>query len=89
MEETPESAMQFPCSFPIKAMGLYSNDFDMLIVGIIRKHAPDLSEGAVTTRSSRTGKYVSVTVTINATSRMQLDAIYSELSAHERVVMAL
>jgi putative lipoic acid-binding regulatory protein len=81
--------MEFPCSFPIKAMGLGNDDFDILVVGIVRKHAPDLAEGAVTTRFSRGGKYVAVTVTIMAKCQAQLDAIYTDLSRHERVVMAL
>ena len=84
-----ESAFKFPCIFPIKAMGLAEDDFDLLVVGIIRKHAPDFGEGAVQTRTSRGGKYLSVTVTIEAISQAQLDAIYLELSSHERVVMAL
>jgi putative lipoic acid-binding regulatory protein len=84
-----DSLLKFPCSFPIKAMGFAADDFDLLVVGIIRKHAPDLGEGAVQTRTSREGKYLSVTVTIEAVSQEQLDAIYSELSSHERVMMAL
>lgn len=82
------SLMEFPCSFPIKAMGIAIDDFDMLVVEIIRKHYPDVTEGAVKTRPSREGKYLSVTVTINAQSREQLDNIYLELTAHERVLMA-
>jgi hypothetical protein len=83
-----ESLMEFPCSFPIKAMGKAVDNFDLLIVEIVRKHHPDLTEGAVKSRPSREGKYVSVTVTINAQSREQLDNIYLDLTAHERVLMA-
>lgn len=83
-----ESLMEFPCSFPIKAMGRATGDFDMLIIEIVRKHYPDVTEGAVKTRPSREGKYISVTVTINAQSREQLDNIYLDLTAHERVLMA-
>lgn len=70
-------------------MGLAAGDFDALVVTLIRRHAPDLGEGAVRTRLSREGKYMSVTVTIEARSRVQLDDIYRELTAHERVLMAL
>ena len=83
------SLLEFPCDFPIKAMGRSDNDFDALVVEIIRKHCPDLLEGAVKSRLSREGNYVSVTVTIQARSRNQLDDIYMDLSAHERVLMAL
>jgi hypothetical protein len=70
-------------------MGLSERGFDDLVVAIIREHAPDLDEEAVVTRRSKRGKWVSVTVTIEATSRSQLDAIYRALSDHEKVVMAL
>jgi putative lipoic acid-binding regulatory protein len=84
-----DTLLQFPCQFPIKAMGKAEDDFDALVVEIVRRHAPDLPENAVNTRPSRGGKWLAVTVTIIATSKPQLDAIYRELSAHERVVMAL
>lgn len=82
------SLLSFPCDFPIKVMGHTADDFDALVVGLVRKHSPDLLEGAVRTRLSRQGKFISITVTVQAQSRAQLDAIYMELTAHERVLMA-
>lgn len=70
-------------------MGEATFGFDALIVGIVRQHVPDLNEGAVSVRESRGGKYLSVTVTIRATSKAQLDEIYMALSSHERVLMVL
>ncbi|MFQ5659522.1 MAG: YbeD family protein [Gammaproteobacteria bacterium] len=87
--EINDSIFAFPCDFPIKAMGKAADDFDALIVGIVRKYASDLMEGAVTTRFSQGGRFVSVSVTIRARNRRQLDDIYRELSAHERVLVAL
>ena len=89
MDETEESPLQFPCEFPIKAMGKSDCKLDIIVVEIIRKHVPDLAEGAVHTRDSKEGNYISVTVTINATSRAQLDAIYQDLVDCEAVIMAL
>ncbi|MGH8581808.1 MAG: YbeD family protein [Gammaproteobacteria bacterium] len=89
LRDQREDLLSFPCPFAIKAMGIAGEDFDGLVAGIIRRHAPNLGEAAVATRFSRGGKYVSVTVTILAESRAQLDAIYRDLSAHERVYMAL
>jgi len=88
IDHIEESLMEFPCSFPIKAMGKAADDFDSLIVEIVRKHYPDVKEGAIKTRPSREGKYISVTVTIEAQSREQLDNIYLELTANERVLLA-
>ena len=70
-------------------MGKSGCNLDIIVVEIVRKHAPDLGEGAITTRASRNGNYLSVTVTITATSRRQLDAIYQDLVDCEAVIMAL
>lgn len=87
MQQRPDTLLEFPCEFPIKAMGLNSADFDALVVGLIRPHVEDLSEGAVKCKPSVNGKYLSVTVTFAARSREQLDAIYRDLTAHERILM--
>ena len=84
-----DGLFEFPCEFPIKAMGAAEPGFDELVVQIVRRHAPDLAEGAVSTRLSRGGRYLAVTVTVTARSREQLDAIYRALSDHEKVLMAL
>ena len=60
-----------------------------LVVSIISRHVPGLGEGAVQTRSSSGGKYLSVTVTFEAGSKAQLDEIYQSLTDHERVLMSL
>jgi putative lipoic acid-binding regulatory protein len=89
MSEEEDSPLKFPCDFPIKAMGKSDCDLDITVVEIVRRHAPDLSEGAIYTRDSRQGNYISVTVIVPATSRAQLDAIYQELVDHDDVIMAL
>ncbi len=87
--ETPATLLRFPCDFPIKAFGRNRPDFDGLIAEIVRRHAPDLSEGAVSARPSHGGKYTAVTVTIRAESKAQLDAIYQDLTRCSEVLMAL
>jgi len=84
-----ETLLTFPCEFPIKVMGRSSETFETEVVGIVRKHAPDLSEDAVTSRASGKGNYIAVTVIVTATSKEQLDNIYLELNAHEAVMMTL
>jgi len=81
--------MQFPCEIAVKAMGKAGSDFEAIVVGIVRRHAPDLGEGSVSSKPSTRGNYLSVTVRVNAVSRAQMDALYEELSAHEAVAMAL
>jgi putative lipoic acid-binding regulatory protein len=89
MSRSEETLMEFPCSFSIKAMGLAEDDFDALVVSLVRPHVGDINEGAVSSRPSAAGKYLSVTVTFQAESREQLDNIYRSLTGHERVLMAL
>jgi len=84
-----ETLLVFPCQFPIKVMGKTSAELDLVVVEIVRRHAPDLHEGAVTTRPSKDGNYLAVTIVIEATSKQQLDAIYQDLSDHPHVLMAL
>jgi len=89
MTDKKESAIEFPCKFPIKAMGLASFDLALTVFEIVIQHAPDTPRGAVKTRESSNGKYISITVTVNAQSQDQLDAIYQALTDHEHVMMAL
>ena len=60
-----ETLLEFPCQFPIKAIGR-GDDLDRRVYSLIRPHAPDLSEGALTMRPSGKGNYMAVTVTITA-----------------------
>jgi putative lipoic acid-binding regulatory protein len=89
VSDETETLLKFPCDFPIKVMGRMEPGFDSLVVELVRRHAPDLKEGAVSSRPSKGGKWISVTVTLRAESKSQLDAIYLDLTAHEKVVMAL
>ena len=84
-----DSALEFPCEFPIKMMGRDTPEFRATARALVEKHAGAVDDGAVQTASSRNGRFVSVTVTITATSRRQLDEIYQDVTDHEDVLMAL
>jgi uncharacterized protein len=85
----PPSALVFPTDFPIKIMGLNRLEFEPQIVEVIRRHAPDLDMNTLEVRQSRGGNYLSLTVTLRAQSRAQLDAIYLELTRHPLVKVVL
>lgn len=89
MNPDTESALQFPCRFPIKAMGHAERDLVALVGEIAARHDPDFDADAIRSKASTGGRYVSVTITIHATSRAQLDAIYRELTAREEILMVL
>ena len=84
-----ETLLEFPCKFPVKAMGRGEGGFEALITDIVLSHAEMYVGESVTTNLSSTGKYLSVTVTIEALSKAQLDLIYQDLTDCEQVVMAL
>jgi putative lipoic acid-binding regulatory protein len=89
MNEQKQSALQFPCDFPLKVMGRASPCFDAVVMEIVLRHVGAVREGAVSLRASSNGNYLSVTVTVQAESQDQLDNLYRELSGHERVLMVL
>ncbi len=89
LELPEEGLLEFPCAIGIKAMGKANTQFDLHVAALVRKHAPDLSEGAIKTRPSKKGNFVSVTVTVMAQNREQLDNIYRDLTDDEQVLMAL
>jgi hypothetical protein len=84
-----DTLLEFPCQFPIKVMGLAGPDFDTVVVEIVRRHVTDLDDSAVRVKPSREGKYIALTITFEAQSKTQLDGLYMELSAHERILMVL
>ncbi len=83
------SLIDYPCAFPIKIMGHTRAGFAQAILEIVRRHVPDFDGATMEMKSSKHGKYLSITCTVTATSREQLDALYRELCDHPMVVMVL
>jgi len=86
---TEESVIEFPCEFPVKMMGRNSPEFRATARALIEKYTGAIDDSAIQESLSRTERFVSVTVTITATSQQQLDDIYHDVSDHEDVLMAL
>lgn len=87
MSEQP--GLEFPCDFPIKMMGRDSPEFRATARALVEVHAGAVADSAVQAAVSRNGRFVSITVTITATSREQLDDIYRDVSSHDDVLVAL
>jgi putative lipoic acid-binding regulatory protein len=84
-----ESPLVFPTPFPIKVLGRRVDNFAQSIVDVVLAHAPDFDPATLELRLSRAGNYLSVTATINATSREQLDNLYRALTRHPLVKVVL
>ena len=88
-DPAPDALLRFPCDFPVKVMGRATPGFAARVADVVRRHAPDLREDAVSVRDSSAGRYVAVTVVVRARSREQLDAIYRDLTACPDALMCL
>jgi putative lipoic acid-binding regulatory protein len=84
-----QSLIEYPSRFPIKVMGLNADGFVHAMVEIARRFDPGYDAATVELRPSKGDKYLGVTLTINATSREQLDELYRTLSTHPMVKMVL
>ncbi len=79
----------YPCDFPVKILGHTRTGFAQTMLEIVRRHAPDFDGSSMEMKSSKRGKYLSLTCVVRATSREQLDRLYRELCDHPMVVMVL
>jgi hypothetical protein len=89
MLESVAPVLAFPCEFPIKVMGKTQAGYAQAVTEVVRRHAPDFDPATLEMRSSREGNYLSLTFTIRAVSREQLDELYRELCDHPMVTMVL
>lgn len=87
--ETQETLLLFPTDFPLKIMGKRTDEFAQTILDVVARHAPDFDGKTMEMRASARGNYLSLTCTVRATSKRQLDDLYRELSAHPLVKMVL
>ena len=89
MASYKDTLLEFPCDFPIKIMGKTHDEFAQVVLSIVTRHAPDFDAARMEMRASSGGNYLSLTCTIVAQSKPQLDAIYMDLTAHPMVKVAL
>lgn len=85
----PETLLEFPCDFPLKIMGKMEEGFAQTILVVVQKHDPGFDGSRMEMRPSSKGNYLSLTCTIQATSKEQLDDLYRELSSHPLVKVVL
>jgi hypothetical protein len=94
MSESPankltDSLLDYPCEFPLKIFGLQQAGFAQAVMEVVVRHDPGFQPATMEMRASKNARYVSLTCTVQATSREQLDALYRELCDHPSVVMVL
>ncbi len=90
-ETTPDpvSLIIYPCAFPIKVMGRKVDGLVSALTHIAQQFDPMFDASTIELRESKGGNYLGVTLTVNATSRAQLDELYRTLSTHPMVKVVL
>ena len=83
------AGFQFPCEYAVKAMGRNSPTFQTRIVRLVEQHTGPIQPTQVSIKPSRSERYLSITLMIQAQSRKQLDAIYQDLTNDDHVLMRL
>ncbi|OGT42213.1 MAG: hypothetical protein A3F13_02145 [Gammaproteobacteria bacterium RIFCSPHIGHO2_12_FULL_40_19] len=86
---TEESIIQFPCDFTLKIMGKSTGDFEKITVEIVKKYFPTLDTARIQKKFSKDNTYLSLSITVYAESKSQLDAAYQELSRTKEILMVL
>ncbi len=81
--------IEFPCAYPVKVLGRAHDEFEAVILEVVRRHAPGFDSETVSLRGSRKGRFLALTVTITATGPEQLDALHRDLLDTGMVQMVL
>ena len=89
MSDNADTLLEFPCDYDIKTFGRQDTNFTDTVYRLVQAHVPELAESDLSTKQSSGGKYLSVTVSVRAESKAQLDAIYQSLTDSGAVLMSL
>lgn len=93
-DRTPSRELQehlwvFPMDYPIKLIGLASQELNHAVIDILSKHFPDFDTKSLKTQASRTGKYHSITAQLRFEHLEQVHALYADLAACPLIKTAL
>ncbi len=84
-----ETLFEFPCQFPIKVMGLETENLSDIVLAALKAVGVSEADVQLESRKSSEGKYVSVTALFEATSKPQLDTLYESLTQNPAVKIVL
>lgn len=87
MSGTDETLLTFPSDLAVKVFGRNDSGFRDAAISIVEAHYGKAY--TVAEQASKQASYVSLTITVRAESRAQIDALYRDLVSNELVLMAL
>lgn len=88
-KESALDLIEYPSRFPLKVFGNQSDDFEALVLGLIKARCPQAEHIEISRRDSRGGNYQSLTITFTVYDRQQVEDIYRDLHECEQVLMSL
>jgi putative lipoic acid-binding regulatory protein len=89
MAEQEPPKIEFPCEYPIKVLGRSVDTFESVIFDVFERHAPGFDQEMITVKASSKGTFTSITITITATGKEQLEALHQDLMATGLVQMVI
>lgn len=81
--------IDYPSRFPLKVFGKQTDDFEAIVLALVRSRCPQAEHIEVRRRNSKGGKYQALTLTFTVYSQQQLEEIYRDLYDCDAVVMSL
>jgi len=88
----PSTALElidYPSRFPLKVVGNQSAEFEDIMLALIKARCPQAEHFEVSSRASKAGKYIALTITFTVQNQKQLENIYQDLYECEHVLMSL
>ncbi len=89
MTEMQGEGLTFPCEYPVKVMGANEPEFFTAVCDAVRPHVPGMSSQAVKVKTSRNGRFQSLTILVYAQSREHLIDIYQSVRKLDGVMFTL
>jgi putative lipoic acid-binding regulatory protein len=87
--ESALALIDYPSRFPLKVFGKQTDDFESIVLALVRSRCPQAEHIDVRRRVSKGGKYQALTLTFTVHSQQQLEQIYQDLYDCDAVVMSL
>ncbi len=84
-----EPLLTFPTDYPIKVIGRPSDEFRARVHAVVLRHVPLLDAERVSERLSGNGNFLSISYTLIAESREQIEALTADLKACDGVMMLI
>ncbi len=82
-----DELLEFPCHFPFKVLGSADESLMDKVVEVVQQHAP--GDYRPTSKPSGKGNFQSVTISIQAQNKDQVEILYKALAEIDTVRMVM